>query len=207
MAGPGLDTAIRLLARLPGLGPRSARRVALHLLKHREGQLLPLAEALKRIAEDIKTCPICGNLDDREPCGICQDPDRDAGLLCVVEQVDDLWAMERGSRFRGRYHVLGGTLSAIDGIGPEELRIPALAERVRTQEPLIREVIIALGATVDGQTTAHYVADALASSGVQVTRLGQGVPLGGQLTYLDDGTIDAALAGRRPLADTFMDDR
>lgn len=199
MAGEALDRAMKLIARLPGLGPRSARRVALHLLKHKEAQLLPLADALKRIANEVRTCSICGNLDDLDPCGVCSDPEREPSLLCVVEQVDDLWAMERGSRFRGRYHVLGGTLSAIDGIGPEDLRIPQLAGRLARTDPPVSEVVIALGTTVDGQTTAHYVAQALAHLPLTVTRLGQGVPLGGQLTYLDDGTIDAALAARRPL--------
>lgn len=200
MTGPALDEVVKLLARLPGLGPRSARRAALHLLKRRDHHLRPLVQALARVAEDVETCRVCGNLDTTDPCGICTSPGREPGLVCVVEEVDDLWAMERGGAFRGRYHVLGGTLSAIDGIGPDELRVPALLRRIETADPPITEVVLALGATVDGQTTAHYLADRLQPLGVAVTRLAHGVPLGGQLTYLDDGTIDAALRARRPFA-------
>ncbi len=198
MTSPALDEIVKLLARLPGLGPRSARRAALHLLKRPDTQLRPLADALHRVAVEVHACRRCGNLDTVDPCAICTGRERDATLLCVVEEVDDLWAMERGGAFRGRYHVLGGTLSAIDGVGPEELRIPDLVRRIGEAEPAIAEVVLALGATVDGQTTAHYLAERLQPLGVQVSRLAHGVPLGGQLTYLDDGTIDAALRARRP---------
>jgi recombination protein RecR len=195
-----LDHLVKLLARLPGLGPRSARRAALHLLKHRDRQLRPLAEALVKVAEQVVACRVCGNLDTSDPCAICASERRDPSQICVVEEVDDLWAMERGGAFLGRYHVLGGTLSAIDGMGPDELRIPDLLRRVEGAEPPIGEVVLALGATVDGQTTAHYLAQRLQPLGVQVSRLALGVPLGGQLTYLDDGTIDAALRARRPVS-------
>ena len=200
MASEALEQLIKQLARLPGLGPRSARRAALHLLKHRDRQLRPLADALAQVAREVVPCRVCGNLDTADPCTLCADGRRDPGLICVVEEVDDLWAMERGGGFLGRYHVLGGTLSAIDGTGPDELRIPDLLRRIETAEPPVSEVVLALGATVDGQTTAHYLADRLRPLGVQVTRLALGVPLGGQLTYLDDGTIDAALRARRPVS-------
>lgn len=200
MAGEALDEVVKLLARLPGLGPRSARRAALHLLKRRDAQLRPLVQALSRVADDVASCGVCGNLDVADPCAICTSPGRDPALVCVVEEVDDLWAMERGGAFRGRYHVLGGTLSAIDGIGPDELRVPELLRRIETADAPVGEVVLALGATVDGQTTAHYLADRLQPLGVAVTRLAHGVPLGGQLTYLDDGTIDAALRARRPMS-------
>jgi len=200
VTSPALDQIVKLLARLPGLGPRSARRAALHLLKRPDTQLRPLADALRRAADEVQACRLCGNLDTANPCAICTARDRDASLLCIVEEVDDLWAMERGGAFLGRYHVLGGTLSAIDGVGPEELRIPDLVRRIGEAEPAIAEVVLALGATVDGQTTAHYLAERLQPLGVQVSRLAHGVPLGGQLTYLDDGTIDAALRARRPFA-------
>lgn len=200
MASAALEQLIKQLARLPGLGPRSARRAALHLLKHRDRQLRPLADALAKVASEVVPCGVCGNLDTSDPCAICANARRDPGLLCVVEEVDDLWAMERGGGFLGRYHVLGGTLSAIDGMGPDELRIPELLRRIETAEPGVGEVVLALGATVDGQTTAHYLADRLRPLGVQVSRLALGVPLGGQLTYLDDGTIDAALRARRPVS-------
>jgi recombination protein RecR len=200
VASEALEQLIKQLARLPGLGPRSARRAALHLLKHRDRQLRPLVDALTKVAAEVVPCSSCGNLDTRDPCAICASARRDPSLLCVVEEVDDLWAMERGGGFLGRYHVLGGTLSAIDGMGPDELRIPELLRRIETAEPKIEEVVLALGATVDGQTTAHYLADRLQPLGVQVSRLALGVPLGGQLTYLDDGTIDAALRARRPVS-------
>ena len=199
MTSEALDQLIKQLARLPGLGPRSARRAALYLLKHRDRQLRPLAEALGKVAAEVLPCSVCGNFDTADPCTICTSAGRDPRLICVVEEVDDLWAMERGGGFLGRYHVLGGTLSAIDGMGPDELRIPALVRRIETAEPPIEEVVLALGATVDGQTTAHYLAERLVPAGVQVSRLALGVPLGGQLTYLDDGTIDAALRARRPV--------
>ena len=188
-----LDTLIQLLARLPGLGPRSARRAALHLIKRRESLLEPLAAALAKAADAIRPCPICGNLDSVQPCAICRDPERDETMICVVEDLADLWALERTGAFRGRSHVLGGTLSALDGIGPEDLNIPRLLGRLKPG----REVILALNATVDGQTTAHYLADRLAASGVKISRLAQGVPIGGELDYLDDGTLTAALKARR----------
>jgi recombination protein RecR len=188
-----LERLIQLLAKLPGLGPRSARRAALHLLKRREALLEPLATALGAAARNIRTCAECGNLDTTDPCSICADPARDAALLCVVEDVADLWAMERTKSFSGRYHVLGGTLSAIEGVGPDELRIPKLVERAKGA----REVVIALNATVEGQTTAHYVVERLAGTAVPVTRLAHGVPVGGELDYLDEGTLSAALKARR----------
>lgn len=195
-SGAAIERLIRLLSKLPGLGPRSARRVALHLLKRRELLMLPLAEAIEATANEVKSCTLCGNLDTADPCAICTDERRDAATLCVVEDIADLWALERAHAFRGRYHVLGGTLSALDGIGPEDLGIARLVERVRTGG--IREVILATNATVEGQTTAHYIADKLVDAGAQVTRLAHGVPLGGELDYLDDGTLMAALKARRP---------
>jgi recombination protein RecR len=190
-----LEALIRLLARLPGLGPRSARRAALHLIKRRESLLEPLAAAMAKAAEAIRPCPVCGNLDTAEPCAICRDPERDEAAICVVEDLADLWALERTGAFRGRYHVLGGTLSALDGVGPEDLRIDRLVSRLKPGQ----EVILALNATVEGQTTAHYIADRVSGIGVTVSRLGQGVPIGGELDYLDDGTLTAALAARRAL--------
>lgn len=190
-----LDTLIRLLAKLPGLGPRSARRAALHLIKRRESLMSPLASALAQAAEAIRTCPVCGNLDTIEPCAICRDPERDATAICVVEDLADLWALERTGAFRGRYHVLGGTLSALDGIGPEDLTIDRLIARVKPGQ----ELILALNATVEGQTTAHYIADRFADAEVKLSRLAQGVPIGGELDYLDDGTLTAALKSRRAL--------
>ena len=199
MPSEALDQLVKQLSRLPGLGPRSARRAALHLLKRPDAHLRPLADALARVAREVVTCELCSNLDTQSPCAICADARRDGRLICVVEEVDDLWAVERGRSFQGRYHVLGGTLRAIDGITPEALHIPDLVRRIETASPKVEEVILALGVTVDGQTTTHYLAERLASLGVTVTRLGHGVPLGGQLGYLDDGTIDAALRSRRPL--------
>jgi recombination protein RecR len=190
-----LDVLIQLLARLPGLGPRSARRAALHLLKRRESLLEPLAAAMAKAAAAIRPCPVCGNLDTTVPCAICRDPARDGQTICVVEDLADLWALERSGAFRGRYHVLGGTLSALDGVGPEDLTIDRLVARVRPGQ----ELILALNATVEGQTTAHYLADRLADSGVRLSRLAQGVPIGGELDYLDDGTLRAALSARRLL--------
>jgi recombination protein RecR len=195
-SGAAIERLIRLLAKLPGLGPRSARRVALHLLKRRDTLMLPLAEAIEATAEEVKTCSLCGNLDTAEICAICSDTTRDAAMICVVEDIADLWALERAHAFRGRYHVLGGTLSALDGIGPEDLGIGRLLERVRAGG--VREIILATNATVEGQTTAHYIADKLAESGAEITRLAHGVPLGGELDYLDDGTLTAALKARRP---------
>ena len=190
-----IETLIELMARLPGLGPRSARRAVLTLLKKREALMAPLAQAMAGVALSAKDCCICGNISSQATCPICADPARATGEICVVEDVADLWAMERGQAFRGRYHVLGGTLSALDAMGPDELGIPRLAARVASEG--INEVILALGATVDGQTTAHYIADSLGGAEVQITSLAQGVPIGGELNYLDDGTIGAALRARR----------
>lgn len=188
-----IDRLIDLMARLPGLGPRSARRAALHLIRKRNQLLLPLADAMAQVAATVRNCLNCGNLATGDLCPICEDEARANGQICVVEDVAELWAMERSGVFRGRYHVLGGALSALDGVGPEDLRIPRLIDRVRAEG--VGEVILALGATVEGQTTAHYIADHL--TGVEVTSLAQGVPVGGALDYLDDGTISAALRARR----------
>ncbi len=196
MASRTLDDLIEMLARLPGLGPRSAKRTALHLLKHRDTTMQRLASVLAKAAAEVRQCSICGNLDDIDPCSICADRGRDETTICVVEAVDDLWAVERSNLFKGRYHVLGGTLSAIDGIGPDDLGVDRLLLRV---EQGIQEVILATSATVDGQTTGHYLADRLASTPAAVTRLAHGVPVGGELNYLDDGTLGAALKARRPV--------
>ncbi len=190
-----IERLIDLMAKLPGLGPRSARRAVLTLIRKREKLLAPLAEAMAEVAATARSCIQCGNVSTSDICPICRDPKRDPSVICVVEDVADLWAMERAAVFRGRYHVLGGALSALDGVGPEELRIPKLANRAGEAE--VTEVILALNATVDGQTTAHYIADALADRGVRITSLAQGVPIGGELDYLDDGTITAALRARR----------
>lgn len=192
-----IQALIALFARLPGLGPRSARRIVLHLIRKRNGQMGDLARLLENVAVNSRECVTCGNITSRDECAICTDPVRANGEICVVGDVADLWALERGNAFRGRYHVLGGTLSALDEIGPEDLGIPALIERI--QRDGISEVILALNATVEGQTTAHYIAEALEGSGVAVTGLAQGVPIGGELDYLDDGTISAALRARRKL--------
>ena len=192
-----IEALIALMARLPGLGPRSARRIVLHLIRKRSGQMSQLAGLLDRVAINSRECVTCGNITDRDECAICADPARATGEICVVQDVADLWAMERGRAFGGRYHVLGGTLSALDEVGPDDLGIPALIDRVDREK--IREVILALNATVDGQTTVHYIADALGDSGAAVTVLAQGVPIGGELDYLDDGTISAALRARRRL--------
>ena len=190
-----IEALIDLMARLPGLGPRSARRAVLVLLKKRGALMAPLAQAMATVALTARDCLTCGNIGTSDICAICADPARAGGTLCVVEDVADLWAMERSGAFRGRYHVLGGTLSALDAIGPDELGIPRLIDRIRAED--IREVILALNATVDGQTTAHYIAEALSATGVPVTSLAQGVPIGGELDYLDDGTISAALRARK----------
>jgi recombination protein RecR len=192
-----IETLIDLMARLPGLGPRSARRAVLALLKKRGQLMAPLAQSMAQVALTAKDCTICGNIGQSDICPICTDPARDAGEICVVEDVSDLWAMERGRVFRGRYHVLGGTLSVLDEMGPDQLGIPRLVARVA--DTGAREVILALNATVDGQTTAHYIADCLADTGVSITTLAQGVPIGGELNYLDDGTIGAALRARRKM--------
>jgi recombination protein RecR len=197
MNGPEIERLIQLLGRLPGLGPRSARRAALHLLKKRETLMQPLGTALADAARTIRACSVCGNLDTVDPCSICADPARDQGLICVVEDVGDLWAMERGRIFSGRYHVLGGSLSALDGIGPDELNIAGLVDRVAASG--VREVIVATNATVDGQTTAHYLAERLSQLGVPLTRLAHGVPVGGELDWLDDGTLATAFKARRAL--------
>lgn len=195
-----LDRLIQLLAKLPGLGPRSARRAALFLLKRREALMEPLAAAMAETARRIRACSICGNLDTADPCAVCRDPRRDAGLVCVVEDVADLWAIERSGAYGGRYHVLGGTLSALEGVGPEDLHIDALVARARSGG--VREVILAMNATVEGQTTAHYIIDRLAGSAIQISRLAHGVPVGGELDYLDEGTLSAALASRQMLKGT-----
>jgi recombination protein RecR len=194
-ADTAVDRLIALMARLPGLGPRSARRAVLAMVRRREGLLEPLAQAMAEVAATVRECARCGNIATADLCGLCADPRRATGEICVVETVADLWAMERGGAFRGRYHVLGGVLSALDGVGPEALRIPALVDRVDAEAA--REVILALNATVDGQTTAHYIADQLEPLGIAVTTLAKGVPIGGELDYLDDGTIGAALMARR----------
>jgi recombination protein RecR len=194
-AGPEILRLIDLLAKLPGLGPRSAKRAALHLLKKRDQLMSPLAAALADAAAKVEICRICGNFDTVNPCSVCTAPGRDASVICAVEEVGDLWAMERSGVFRGKYHVVGGTLSALDGVRPEDLNIAALVERAGATD--VREIILALNATVDGQTTAHYITDRLAHLPVKVTRLAHGVPVGGELDHLDDGTIAAAMASRR----------
>ena len=196
-AGKEIERLIDVMAKLPGLGPRSARRAVLQMVKKRDLMLIPLARAAAEVAEKAMVCIECGNIDTAQICGVCRDPRRDASSLCVVEDVADLWAMERTSAFKGRYHVLSGLLSALDGIGPDDLKIPRLVRRAEVPE--IKEVVLALGATVDGQTTAHYIADQLSGASVEVTSLAQGVPVGGELDYLDDGTISAALNARRSL--------
>ena len=195
-AGPEIERLIALLSKLPGLGPRSARRSALALLKRRDQLLRPLAQAMAEAADRVRSCQICGALDTTDPCAICADHARDGALICVVEEVGALWALERGGSYRGRYHVLGGLLSALDGRGPEALRTAELLSRVAGGG--VREVILALPATVDGQTTAHYLSERLQATGVSVTSLARGVPVGGELDWLDDGTIAQALRARRP---------
>lgn len=192
-----IETLIEVMARLPGLGPRSARRAVLHLIKKRGALMRPLAESMARVAETARECLNCGNIGTADLCPICADDQRGNGQICVVEDVADLWAMERGGAFAGRYHVLGGTLSALDDVGPEDLRIPKLLDRVTGEQ--VTEVILALNATVDGQTTAHYIAGELEGRGIAVTSLAQGVPIGGELDYLDDGTISAALRARKAM--------
>jgi recombination protein RecR len=194
VAGPEIERLIQLLARLPGLGPRSARRAALHLIKKREQLLSPLSEALRVASDKIVVCKICGNVDTAEPCTVCQDPRRDTSIIVVVEDVSDLWALERAGAVHARYHVLGGVLSPLDGIRPEHLNLDSLVARVA--EPGVKEVILALNATVDGQTTAHYVTELLAHVPVKVTKLAHGVPVGGELDYLDEGTLSAAIRQR-----------
>jgi len=196
VAGPEIERLIQLLARLPGLGPRSARRAALHLVRRRADLMEPLTAALGDALDKIVVCGTCGNIDTRDPCTVCGDPNRDRALLIVVENVADLWALERAGVSGGLYHVLGGTLSPLDGVGPDDLNIEKLIRRAH--EPDVKEVILALNATVDGQTTAHYVTDLLREANVKVTRLAHGVPVGGELDYLDEGTLSAALRSRTP---------
>jgi recombination protein RecR len=193
-AGPEIERLIQLLARLPGLGPRSARRAALFLIKKREQIMAPLAAAMQTALDKIEICRLCGNIDTQNPCAVCRDPRRDPGIIVVVADVADLWALERAHAVNARYHVLGGTLSPLDGIGPQDLAIDALV--ARAHDPAVTEVILALNATVDGQTTAHYVTDLLHDANVKVTRLAHGVPIGGELDYLDEGTLAAAIRQR-----------
>lgn len=194
VAGPEIEQLIKLLAKLPGLGPRSARRAALHLIKKKDQLLVPLAEAMGVAVDRIGVCSTCGTVDTSDPCAICADPRRDQATLVVVEDVADLWALERAAAINARYHVLGGTLSPLDGIGPDDLNISGLVERCR--EEAIREVILAINATVEGQTTAHYITDQLTGLDVSITRLAHGVPVGGELDYLDEGTLAQALKAR-----------
>ncbi len=196
MAEQSIDELIRIIAKLPGLGPRSARRIVLQLIRKRETLLQPMIRALQTVDTSITTCHICGNLDSADPCHVCTDTRRDPSVICVVEDLADLWAMERSHMFRGRYHVLGGVLSAIDGVGPDQLNIGSLLTRAAAEE--VSEIILATNATVDGQTTAHYITERLQDCQVSVTRLAQGIPVGGELDYLDDGTLGTALASRRP---------
>jgi recombination protein RecR len=193
-AGPEIERLIQLLARLPGLGPRSARRAALFLIKKREQIMAPLASALQVALDKIQICKVCGNIDTQNPCAVCSDPRRDASILIVVTDVADLWALERAHALNARYHVLGGTLSPLDGVGPQDLAIDSLISRVEREA--VAEVVLALNATVDGQTTAHYITDLLHESKAKVTRLAHGVPVGGELDYLDEGTLSAALRQR-----------
>ena len=196
-AGPEIERLIQLLARLPGLGPRSARRAALHLIKKREPLMAPLAAALQTAIEKIEVCRTCGNIDTQNPCTVCADPRRDPSVIVVVADVADLWALERAEVLNARYHVLGGTLSPLDGIGPQDLTIDALVSRAH--DPAVKEIILALNATVDGQTTAHYITDLLHGANVVASRLAHGVPVGGELDYLDEGTLSAAIRSRTPL--------
>jgi recombination protein RecR len=198
MASPEIETLTQALARLPGLGPRSARRAVLHLLKKRETALAPLLRALEAVNERLATCDICGNVDTTNPCGICADPRRDARALCVVEDVPDLWALDRSRLFPGRYHVLGGRLSALEGVRPEDLRIDSLVSRIAAGG--IDEVVLAMNATLEGQTTAHYIAERIERFPIRLTQLAHGLPVGGELDYLDEGTLAQALRARRPVA-------
>src|SRR6188768_3414855 len=194
VAGPEIERLIQLLARLPGLGPRSARRAALHLIKKREPLMAPLTQALQTAFDKIVVCKTCGNIDTADPCTVCTDPRRDPSIIIVVADVADLWALERAEVLNARYHVLGGTLSPLDGIGPQDLTIDALVSRAH--DSAVKEIILALNATVDGQTTAHYITDLLQDANVKVTRLAHGVPVGGELDYLDEGTLSAAMRQR-----------
>ncbi|MEO9339181.1 recombination mediator RecR [Mesorhizobium sp. SB112] len=194
IAGPEIERLIQLLSKVPGLGPRSARRAALHLIKKKEQLLAPLASAMSDAVEKVRICSVCGNVDTVDPCMVCSDPRRDATTIIVVEDVSDLWALERAAAMNARYHVLGGTLSPLDGIGPDQLNIAGLIDRIATGE--VSEIILAVNATVEGQTTAHYLMDQLSSFEVKITRLAHGVPVGGELDYLDEGTLTAALKSR-----------
>ncbi|MGI9399671.1 MAG: recombination mediator RecR [Rhizobiaceae bacterium] len=196
VTGPEIERLIQLLSRLPGLGPRSARRAALHLIKKKDQLLVPLASAAAEAAEKVTICSICGNADTLDPCTICSDPRRDQSTIIVVEDIADLWALERAGVMQASYHVLGGTLSPLDGIGPEELNIAGLVDRVSAAGSVVSEIIIAVNATVEGQTTAHYIADQLEGSDVKISRLAHGVPVGGELDYLDEGTLSAAMRSR-----------
>ena len=198
MASKEIETLVQALSRLPGLGPRSARRAVLHLLKKREAALAPLLGALQAVEENLATCGICGNVDTTDPCAICADPRRDARMLCVVEDVPDLWALDRSRLFPGRFHVLGGRLSALDGVRPEDLTIDRLVSRIAAGG--IDEVVLAMNATLEGQTTAHYVAERIERFPVRLTQLAHGLPVGGELDYLDEGTLAQALRARRPVS-------
>ncbi|MCJ8190063.1 recombination mediator RecR [Sphingomicrobium aestuariivivum] len=198
MASPELDALTQALARLPGLGPRSARRAVLHLIKKRETSLVPLLKALETVSDTLETCDICGNVDTHNPCGICTDPRRDEKSLCVVEEVADLWALDRSKLFPGKFHVLGGRLSALDGVRPEDLAIDKLVARIEAGG--VEEVVLAMNATLEGQTTAHYLAERLESFPLRITQLASGMPVGGELDYLDEGTLAQALRLRRPVA-------
>jgi recombination protein RecR len=197
MASHEIESLAQALSRLPGLGPRSARRAVLYLLKRRENALVPLLRALESVSERLATCSDCGNVDTRNPCGICSDPRRDGRMLCVVEDVPDLWALERSRLFPGKFHVLGGKLSALDGVRPEDLNIASLLSRIH--DGGIDEVVLAMNATLEGQTTAHYIAERLENLPVRITQLAHGLPVGGELDYLDDGTLAQALRARRPV--------
>ena len=198
MASIEIENLTQALARLPGLGPRSARRAVLHLLKRREGAMLPLLRALEHVTEKLATCHVCGNVDTIDPCGICVDPRREGRMLCVVEDVSDLWALERSRLFPGKFHVLGGRLSALEGVRPEDLNIASLLSRIAAGD--IDEVVLAMNATLEGQTTAHYIAERLENAPVRITQLAHGLPVGGELDYLDDGTLAQALRARRPVS-------
>lgn len=198
VTGPEIERLIALLAKLPGLGPRSARRAVLQLIKKKETLLSPLAFAMADAAEKARICSSCGNIDTQDPCAICTDETRDPHVLCIVEEVGDLWALERAGAHKGRYHVLGGVLSALDGVGPDDLNIGKLVERLDGGSGGINEIVLAMNATVDGQTTAHYITDRISGLGITVSRLAHGVPVGGELDYLDDGTLAAAMKSRRP---------
>ena len=197
MAGPDIEALIRQFAKLPSLGPRSARRAVLELIKKKESLMTPLIQALQRAADNVKICGTCGNFDSQDPCGLCCDQKRDRSVICVVEDVADLWALERSAAYRGLYHITGGLLSPLDGVGPDDLNIGGLVSRAASGE--VTEIILALSATVDGQSTAHYIADRLEGADVTISGLAHGVPVGGELDYMDDGTLSAALKARRPL--------